>query len=578
MAIDNSSFAKYISKKVDALSQINATKTGSLNFGSLSQVSQYTSIFDQAGNDISKINYDNMLKAFEDGTVDGLEDENSKSMASVLNELMSIDGVSDKIDISGDGTVDATELEAFVKDIANADGDAKNLTFEDIDKFIEQMGIDLSHAAEDAVLDALNDIDEDEKELTQANEASQSSGGTSGASGASGSSGANRTQQTSQANKTPKEPETAEEIKTEIQNKQKEISDIEADAEKQIQEQQKAKQDAMKEAGVSEKQLQEYEKKEQELDGKISKKENEIQNKDKDISDKESTISSNNSYLSSIEQQIASNESKKASLDGKEQSSEIADIESKNSNLKAEKEKIEKENQKAEKEIAKAKEEKTKLEQEKTNLENQKQQLLEKTLGADGVGNDAKAEAAKQKARDAENKIAQIKSDKNSKVSEINGEIKTLETKLQNVEAAEQRKTFLNENKAKTGGLGLTGEELADIAKNVGGAEGTVGWCLRGVNDTLEEAYGFRLSYNSAYQALGEMQNKDGFEDVTSDYNSPQDLANLPAGAMVIWDKGNGHEHGHISIALGDGTEASDHIQKQITGFGTKYHVFMPAT
>ena len=54
------------------------------------------------------------------------------------------------------------------------------------------------------------------------------------------------------------------------------------------------------------------------------------------------------------------------------------------------------------------------------------------------------------------------------------------------------------------------------------------------------------------------------------------DLPKLPAGAIVVWDKGNGHEHGHISIATGDGKEASDLMRNQITNYGTSFRVFMP--
>ncbi|MCA9777398.1 MAG: hypothetical protein KC800_11795, partial [Candidatus Eremiobacteraeota bacterium] len=57
---------------------------------------------------------------------------------------------------------------------------------------------------------------------------------------------------------------------------------------------------------------------------------------------------------------------------------------------------------------------------------------------------------------------------------------------------------------------------------------------------------------------------------------SPQDFKKLPAGAIVVWDKGAGHEHGHISVALGNGKEASDVIRDQITNYGTKPRVFIP--
>lgn len=120
-----------------------------------------------------------------------------------------------------------------------------------------------------------------------------------------------------------------------------------------------------------------------------------------------------------------------------------------------------------------------------------------------------------------------------------------------------------------------TNNQLAQIAQNTAASQNTTGWCLRGVNDSLEKAYGFRLSYNSAYQAIPALQSRSDFTEVTNQYTSAQDLTNLPAGAIVVWENSSSHPHGHISIALGNGQEASDHIQNQTVNYGTQYHVFV---
>ena len=104
---------------------------------------------------------------------------------------------------------------------------------------------------------------------------------------------------------------------------------------------------------------------------------------------------------------------------------------------------------------------------------------------------------------------------------------------------------------------------------------GSTGWCLKGVNNALEKAYGFRLSYNSAYQAIPALQSRSDFTEVTNQYPNAQSLTNLPAGAIVVWENSSNHPHGHISIALGNGQEASDHIQSQTVNYGTQYHVFV---
>ena len=118
------------------------------------------------------------------------------------------------------------------------------------------------------------------------------------------------------------------------------------------------------------------------------------------------------------------------------------------------------------------------------------------------------------------------------------------------------------------------GQKIAQSALTV---DGTTGWCLKGVNDSLQRIYGKRLSYNSAYQAIPELQSGSGmgahFKEVSV---SRDELTSLPPGAIVVWEPNNGNPHGHISIALGDGRESSDHITKQMTGRDANFHVFIP--
>lgn len=66
---------------------------------------------------------------------------------------------------------------------------------------------------------------------------------------------------------------------------------------------------------------------------------------------------------------------------------------------------------------------------------------------------------------------------------------------------------------------------------------------------------------------------------------SRDQLRSLPAGAVVVWDRdsanrspsGAGKIHGHISIATGDGREAADRIRPQMTNYGPRFRVFIPA-
>ncbi len=124
---------------------------------------------------------------------------------------------------------------------------------------------------------------------------------------------------------------------------------------------------------------------------------------------------------------------------------------------------------------------------------------------------------------------------------------------------------------ASLGGGTAWGKSLANDAKNHA-VTGPGGWCYKYVAQALAR-HGVNVSGASAYMAADQLAGKKEFREVKV---SQADLKKLPAGAIVVWNKGNGHEHGHISIALGDGREVSDLIRNQTTNYGTSYRVFLP--
>jgi len=116
------------------------------------------------------------------------------------------------------------------------------------------------------------------------------------------------------------------------------------------------------------------------------------------------------------------------------------------------------------------------------------------------------------------------------------------------------------------------GNRIADEAYWEASHRGTVGWCYNAVADAVERITGPFLWGTHAYQAAPQFASSAHF------YESfDSNLRALPAGAIVVWGKGSSRS-GHISVALGDGREASDHITSQMTYHygGAPARIFLP--
>lgn len=118
-----------------------------------------------------------------------------------------------------------------------------------------------------------------------------------------------------------------------------------------------------------------------------------------------------------------------------------------------------------------------------------------------------------------------------------------------------------------------TGQRLAEIARaEATNGDSKGGLCFRDVGRSLRKI-GIETSGASAYMAADQLARNPKVKEI----KVPQSqLARLPAGAIVVWDRGAGKPHGHISISTGDGKEASDLMRNQITNYGTSFRVFMP--
>ena len=124
------------------------------------------------------------------------------------------------------------------------------------------------------------------------------------------------------------------------------------------------------------------------------------------------------------------------------------------------------------------------------------------------------------------------------------------------------------------GGPSAFGNRLAADAQQIAasGVAGRGGNCKRGVRMALNRQ-GVNLEGLSAYQGADQLARNPRFREVRVDRNA---LRSLPPGAIVVWDRKAGHPHGHISIALGNGREASDVLRNQIANYGSAYRVFLP--
>ena len=118
------------------------------------------------------------------------------------------------------------------------------------------------------------------------------------------------------------------------------------------------------------------------------------------------------------------------------------------------------------------------------------------------------------------------------------------------------------------------GRELAaaSLAETAGRTKST-GMCYFHVANAVDKVIERFLYGGHAYMAADQLAaKKDLFIEA-----SAASLSSLPAGAIVVWGKGNS-KSGHISIAQGDGTETSDFRGRQMLSHygGGAARVFLP--
>lgn len=101
-----------------------------------------------------------------------------------------------------------------------------------------------------------------------------------------------------------------------------------------------------------------------------------------------------------------------------------------------------------------------------------------------------------------------------------------------------------------------SGNLIAQTAKQTAESMGTVGYCARGVETALSKL-GINFSGN-ACDTVGFFENDKRFRQV--------DMSNIKPGDIVVRGASAGHPYGHIFVYLGNGMEASDHVQQLTDG------------
>lgn len=119
------------------------------------------------------------------------------------------------------------------------------------------------------------------------------------------------------------------------------------------------------------------------------------------------------------------------------------------------------------------------------------------------------------------------------------------------------------------------GKNLATRANKIASAHSeSTGNCYKAVKRAISKE--IALTGKSAYMAADQLARSPKFREVTG--LAPGDLRTLPPGAVVVWGKTKESPDGHVSIALGNGREASDYRGSQMTSLRghTNFRVFLP--
>ena len=528
-------------------------------------------------------------------------EEGTEALTDLLNNLFQDESVISALDTDNSGELDKEEISSFIETINGADGDANNLTLDDILAGIEQIKekANETETAEEETEPETEEINQAQNVAastgTPASSSGSFSGGSTGGSSIPSSSSNNSVQEKTLDNMTREELNselsTAESDLTEKQGALSALYDGSDSNLQALNENMENLYDTYLEEleTVDEEMAEQVDTLKQDIDSK----QDEIDAKDQEIADQEGVVSNAeaayNNAVSNTQQLKSSLSSLQSTDTSNMDDSQIAELNSKIAELQSkvtEAEQAEDDAKQAwddaEDALDTLNEQRDSLQTELDNLNNDMTELeaeivekypeIQESLNA---YNEAKQEHDNYKSEAITSAKSEIESAQNY-VNEIN-------TAINNLDNKEIEKEYsMNQYDAEEG------ERLVDVAKQMLGRYGSsTGYCATGVSRTMSMAYGISMGGNGCDwdTNMDKLVAEGMFTEVTSDYPTSGDLSSLPAGAVVCWEatggtNGGGAQYGHVTIADGNGGEISDHyasnIYTSVGGRSDTYRIFIP--
>ncbi len=534
----------------------------------------------------------------------GIEQQNL--FQGIINDLMQTEEVKNVINTDGNEEISEEEVTAFLEAVGAIDGDASNITLDEIFSAINGIKDNTFkiNSEETPEVETVNETVE-EPSVEQTTQSSNSGNFNNGG-GSSFSYTPNNTSSTPQEKNASNM--TLEELKTELSS----VEEVAGEQGKTLEEalagtsetlvdlQGKIDEnyEAYKEALGSEL-AEELE----DIETRLTDKEKEIADKEQAIWDQENTIAEcETSYenakatTATIEGQIGALQSELSGLDDSEENASLkGEIEAKIGELEQKKIEAQKAEDDAFKKLEDEKEklngengllkQKEKLDEDLKEIELEKTEFESKLPEEDKAIQDAKTnyETAKQ----------EFKTQQAEEITDAREKLRTSKEYINALNSAINEKE--NEQIKKDYNVGAEslydaeeGQKLVDTAKQMLARYGsTTGWCATGVSRTISMAYGISMGGNGCDwdTNMDKLVEKGMFTEVTDSYPTSGDLTSLPAGAVVCWENtggtnGGGAQYGHVTIADGNGGEISDHYQKNIYqsigGSSKNYRIFIP--